>query len=236
MPPKKKNNNSKPIPSEMDEVNKRVNQLETEFSRRLSKFKEELLGQKPSDGANLDFEDILNRFQQFEKTIMEEINTIKVDVSQKLSELEYSVDTNTQRAYNKCLLIHGVSESEEIYPAVLNLFSTKLKISIDKSVIADCYRLGKKDVGNKKQARPIVVEFVHKYERDNVFYKKRVLKGTKIVITELLTRMRLQILQKCQSVYKQQCWTSNGNIIVMDGEKKVFISNRSDMKKYLNID
>lgn len=236
MPPKRNIINSKPNVKEMEEVNQRVNLLENEFSRRLSKFKEELLSRKTSEGTSFDFEDLLNRFQQFEKNIMEEISTIKVDVSQKLSELELTVDTNTQRAYNKCLLVHGVPESEEIYPAVLNLFNTKLKISIDKSVIADCYRLGKKDVNNKKQPRPIVVEFIHKYERDNIFYNKRALKGTKIVITELLTRLRLQIFQKCQSVYKQQCWTVNGNIIVVIDGKKVFISNKNDMRKYLNID
>lgn len=225
--------------SAMKEVNQRVDQLETEFSKQLSKFKEEFLVCKISDGDDKVSRELLNKFQEFENNMMQEINKLRADMNKKFENLEDNIDYNMQKNNNKCLLIHGIQETDnerDVYNVVINLFQSKLQIPIEIADISDCYRLAKKSDKMDKRSRSIVVEFIHKYKRDEVFYKKKTLKGTKLLITELLTRGRLEIYGKCRSVYGQQCWTINGNIIVLKNGTKVMISNKYNLKKYLNID
>lgn len=239
MPRINKSSNTNVAVDAMEEVNQRVNQLESEFSHRLSKFKEELLLHKSSESLNFQqSEDLLSKFQEFEISIMADVNKLKDELKKACEKFDLEIDNINQKANNKFLLVHGLEESEskeDICTNILNLFNTKLQIPVEKAKIADCYHLGKKHDKDKKRPRTVVVEFIHKYVRDDIYYKKKVLKGTKLLITELLTRARLEIFRKCSGVRGLQCWTLNGNIIVLQNGKKTSLSNKHDMKNYLNI-
>lgn len=77
-----------------------------------------------------------------------------------------------------------------------------------------------------------MVEFTNRWKKDEVFVNKSKLRGTKVMCTEFLTRTRYEIFQKCIAVYKKQCWTRNGVIVVLlkDGTKR-FVSTKRQFEE-----
>lgn len=225
----------------LKEIRDRVNQLENEFSNKLLRFKEDMLSKGSSGGSGPPSDDILIKFQEFEKNIMESIFKIKEDVSKKLSDLEYIVDETIQKSNNKSLLLHGflenegkLGEADDVFQNLINFIQNKFQVHIEKADIFDCYRLGKKSK-DKPRPRPLVVEFLHKWKRDEIFYRKSKLKGSPLMLTEVLTGGRLQIFKRCSQLYRGRCWTTNGKVIVLLNGKKVIIRNIEDLTKYSNI-
>lgn len=238
MPPKKDT-----MPGDMREITQRLDRLQSEFYENLSKFKEEFqLSKETNDNNSEQSENLVVKFQEFESKIMSDMENIKCAVKIKIEDLENKIDKTMQTFNNNSLLIHGIPEMDErgeennMYNILIKLFKEKINVDVEKSQIADCYRLGAKRSMHGKTARPVIVRFIHKTKRDEIFYKKSALKGKQLIVTELLTKTRLEIFKKCNTIYKNQCWTVNGNIVVIKNNTKIFITNKNDLKKHLGLD
>ena len=73
----------------------------------------------------------------------------------------------------------------------------------------------------RKKARPIIAKFVRYYDRKEVFFKKKHLKGKGISITESLTSLRMKTLEEAREKYGfKHVWTIDGRIIFKDGNDK----------------
>ena len=67
----------------------------------------------------------------------------------------------------------------------------------------------------------IIVKFIRRTQKMKYIEKKRLLKGTKMIITESLTKRRLQLLEKARSEFKQRpVWSWKGEIFVFHNNKK----------------
>lgn len=215
----------------LKEINDKIHQLENDFSIKLSQFKDSIVSKESSDGSGTLSGDTAAKFELFETNIWESVRKIKEEVNKKLNDLECSMDEVKQKYNNKSLLLHGVPEKEDnlgdvddMYRKFIQIAENKLQVHIEKVDIFDCYRLGKNNK-DKTRPRPLVIEFTHKWKRDEIYYSKRKLKGSQLMLTEFLTVCRLQIFKKCSQVYREGCWTTNGRVVVIHNGKKVFINN-----------
>ncbi|KAK9720104.1 hypothetical protein QE152_g22288 [Popillia japonica] len=89
-----------------------------------------------------------------------------------------------------------------------------LKINIQPSDIDISHRLK----GKENCIRPIIVRFTSRLLKKHVFNAKRRLKGTKTVIKEDLTPLRVILLkQLSRQAPSNSFWTSDGNIFAKVG-------------------
>ncbi|KAB0799171.1 hypothetical protein PPYR_07051 [Photinus pyralis] len=87
----------------------------------------------------------------------------------------------------------------------------KLNCVISISDIDICHRLP----SDGKTQKPIIVKFVRRDIKNQIFYNKKKLKGTSIVIREDLTRHLMLLLKEAVNIFgSKRVWTSDGKICV----------------------
>ena len=91
-------------------------------------------------------------------------------------------------------------------------------------IIDRSHRLGRTTggVSGRGKPRPIILKFVSYQDRSAVFARKKQLKGSKIVLTENLTRRRAELLAKARATAGVKAtWTADGRIVCLleDGRK-----------------
>lgn len=133
---------------------------------------------------------------------------------------------------NKTLIIRGVPEhpNEELLSVVVDFFRSKLTCDVTKSEINTVYRMGKKQ---DNKVRLIAVEFVCQWKKEEMFKNKRRLKGTNIMITEMLPISMLDLFRECRKKFGSKCWTHNGKIIVLQDGSTCTIKGRHDFENIL---
>nr|CAH7719783.1 unnamed protein product [Callosobruchus chinensis]CAH7738923.1 unnamed protein product [Callosobruchus chinensis] len=147
------------------------------------------------------------------------------------SKIERKVDVLQQQAKNNNIRLMGVKESpnENTLVAVKKIISSKLKINpeeLDNNVVT-AYR-----VGQKAEARPrhIIVAFRDNQIKHSIYAKKKMLKGSQIVMKEDLTVERMKIVKEASEKYGfKNVWTFNGNIFVKtDNKVEKYLYNITD--------
>lgn len=121
-----------------------------------------------------------------------------------------------QYSRRNCVRITGIGESEreDTEKIVMDIADKRLGISLSLSDIDRSHRIGQ--ASNTTSSRPIIVKFTSYRARAKFIGARRKLKGSKIVITEDLTRSNQQLLQKTRdhSAVKT-AWSHDGNIIAL---------------------
>lgn len=231
MPPKK---------FETKHLTQQMQNLEAMFESKLQQFKDEMNKLKSTSSkvdGNDDLENLEVRFTTFEdytKSALNKLNDMLKSLSDKSMAAEKKCNYIEMENNNFALLIHGVEENSDGNKDVLNvvktIFENNLNISIEKNEIKNCYRLGKLK-SDKSKSRPIVVSFVTRWKRDEVFYVKRHLKGKQWLISEKLTKLQYDLFKKCVTLYNKKCWSDHGKIIVFANNKKNIIKSTTDLQK-----
>ena len=98
------------------------------------------------------------------------------------------------------------------------------------------HRLGgprKQEEGLEPAAsRPIIVKFCSYRKRQEVFARKKLLKGSGLVLMENLTQTRFNLFRKVKEVVGlKNCWTSDGRIYAVrqQDQKVVVITKIEDL-------
>ena len=99
--------------------------------------------------------------------------------------LSNEIDAVEQYSRRNCLIVHGVTDTTDPVTAVLDIINNKLGTSANSS---------------NSRPRPITVKFTSYQVWQKVFSGKRRLKGTKLLITENLTRCRSELLNKAKTL------------------------------------
>ncbi|XP_044747053.1 uncharacterized protein LOC123308463 [Coccinella septempunctata] len=224
--------------STIKELNVRVDMLSEELRKGIEDFKNEFLKSQSSTPAIADIgENPLDLLEAFEKRMNDAIHHIKVDIDSLRNNVNMvkKKEHNSEMKRNLCfLLIHGIPESErDIYDAVIKLCNNKIEVLLKKEDLNQCYRVGRKKTDSDKP-RPIAVQFLRRWNRDAVFVNKRKLKGTNILITEMLTLENFILFKKARRTFGKSVWTLNGVIYVdLKGQKKV-VNNEEDLNDILH--
>lgn len=205
------------------ELSARMDILTENFQRDLEQFKEEIKHSSESSAVGTSKDELLRKFTLFEEKVNNDIKVLKEElneVNKSSQNILHEMDNYQQSDNNKKILIHGVEEinkNEDVYSTVIDLLKNKVGVELTKSEINNCYRLG---LRSDKKKRPIVLEFINQWRRDEVFAKKSALKGTKILISEMLTKIRYKLFLACFKSFGKNCWTHYGTTFVMVAGRK----------------
>ena len=145
--------------------------------------------------------------------------------------LKQKDDAQEQYSRRNCLVLHGIPEKEN--ESTDGLFIKHIKenlgVNLQPSDLDRSHRIGRtgKTGKNGKQLhRAIIVKFTRYNDRARVFAAKRKLKGTNTMLTESLTQRRIGMFNNARLKYKDNCWTSDGEIMAKIENKTVNITNK----------
>lgn len=189
------------------------------------------------------FEKKLNDLEESVAFLKTEINNIKRDNLNKMEQLEEFVADNSrlkssdlqrldqidQVNRSTALRIFNMEEkpSENIKTEIIKLLTTKMEINLKIEDIEKCYRVETKV---KQERRGIYVKFSSLPIKQIIYAKKKMLKGTRIVVKEDLTKTRLDLVnQVAEKIGVKNVWTQNGKIFVFVNEKKHLINTFDDL-------
>ena len=128
------------------------------------------------------------------------------------------------------MLLHGVPDDQtDTDNAVLSVANDKLGLNLTRECIDRSHRLCQSTSNGKPQ--PIIVKLTPYDTRRKIFGAKQQLKGTRLVITENLTKRRSELLQKARSVDGVVAtWTIDCRIVCIVGNgRKVSVVNERDL-------
>ena len=135
------------------------------------------------------------------------------------------IDASEQYSRRNCVLLHGVKEekNEKTDDIFINTISKQLGVKVEKSDIDRSHRIGAPRTNG--QHRAIIVKFARYNVRATVFRAKRKFKNSGMLLTDSLTRRRIQILNEARVRYgKMNVWTTDGEIFTKINNKNVNIT------------
>ncbi len=152
--------------------------------------------------------------------------------------LSDQLDDLEQYSRRNCLLVHGVPESisENTTNIAFDKLNQHLGTDLSSNSINRSHRLGKPR-HDSQPPRPIIVKFTSYQHWQSVNNQKKKLKNTQLLITESLTKQRMELYRAAQQMVSngniQAAWTTDGKVIVLSGDRKVTIRKSSDLDQYL---
>lgn len=222
--------------------------MEQTFSNFMAEFKNSMgdiqtqLASLKSEASTTVSESRLNKIDILETQLaglaVKVFNFFEV-MNNRFFDIEQKVDENQQYSRRNCLLLHGVPEmaDEDATKVALQVFKEKLGVTIEESQIDRAHRIGnkkkKRTVANavKEGTRPIIIKFVSYGPRNQVFSVKRKLKNSNIVITESLTKMRLELLKCARVKYgMKNVYTLDGRINVVINQHKYTVLTKKELE------
>lgn len=171
---------------------------------------------------------VSNKFQEKLDAQDKKIKTLENQVSDlkaEIEEIKLEKDMNEQYSRRNNLRIFGVQErpEEKTNEILFKIIKDKLNIELNKNDIEVCHRIGVKKVNSD---RPIMIKFTSNIIRNEVFYKKKNLKGSKITIREDLTKMRKEIVSSAVEEFgAKNVWTQGGRVYVHRNNQNHVIKN-----------
>uniref|UniRef100_A0A1Y1K7J7 L1 transposable element RRM domain-containing protein n=1 Tax=Photinus pyralis TaxID=7054 RepID=A0A1Y1K7J7_PHOPY len=162
-----------------------------------------------------------------------EINALSDKVQSLERKLEDQTESLEQYSRLNNLRIFGVpeSDSEDTDKVIVKLCKEQLKVDLQLGDIDCSHRLP----GPDNQPRPLIVKFVRRSMKTLVYNNKKLLKGTKVIIREDLTKRRLQLLRDVKAKFNlnnSEVWTFNTRIFAKVDGKIVKINNKSGLDNY----
>ncbi len=132
-----------------------------------------------------------------------------------LAQKDNEIDEIQQYLRRNCLRFSGIpeTEGENTTQLIKTLAGEKLGVQLDDRDIDRSHRIGKPQLVSQGKHRQIIVKFTSYQPRSAVLQQRKKLKGTKMVISEDLTKKRLNLLKatsKHPSV--SSAWSHDGKI------------------------
>ncbi|XP_071056047.1 uncharacterized protein [Onthophagus taurus] len=139
------------------------------------------------------------------------LERLVVELEDRNEETVERCDALEQYSRRTSVRISGMDHypNNEVETNVLRLFNEKLEVPIDTINIDRCHHVGKPV--NGKQS--VIVRFVSYKDRQLILQKRKLLKGSRVRVTEDLTATRYKLYQKAVTKLDiKSVWTSDGRI------------------------
>ena len=209
------------------ETNARFEKLEASHSALEQHAKEmdenyDILGRSLRDHVSKQTEDLNSCLAMFENKIDEQAKVASL-AQEALQRCCTNHDEMEQYSRRNCLVIHGITEhqNENTDRLVIDTINSKLNISLSANDIDRSHRIGSRN-NSAGRPRAIIVKLARYNTRAAVFRAKKLLKNTKIMITESLTAQRMTVLKKAKNQFgPRNVWTSDGEILTKNKEGKI---------------
>ena len=133
-----------------------------------------------------------------------------------IAKLEFSIDELEQYGRNNCPILHGLhnfpnahSNYDEFSLKVITTLNLHLNLSLDINCVDIAHPLPTARNGNT----PIIIKFLRRSTRNQVFKRKRLFSRTGLAVTESLTKRRLSLLNEAKSLLgDKNVWTYKGTV------------------------
>lgn len=192
-----------------------LEEMSSMFSDRMQKYDDDLKNATTSESSHKSIQSLSRDFTEFKCLIWKTVGMLK----KQIELLTKGLDKHEMLSRRNMLLVHGVAEQNDIncILQITKLLTDKLKISdFSASDIQTCHRLGT----NTNKPRPILIRFHNYAIRNEVWRKKTLLKGTKLTISEFLTKTRHDVFVSARKHFgMKQCWSSEGKIVIQLPDK-----------------
>lgn len=228
----------------MNNVNTKIEDLALKFDSYRSEMNNEFASIKSSvEDMKTDYEQKIGELTtsvNFISAGYDGQKKINAELSDRIAELERSQDYTRQKCKSElfaqaglieaqeqysrrnCALLHGVAaaEDEDTDSLVIATVKEHLAITLERHDIDRSHRLGApRDDG---KPRPIIVKFTRYNTRAAVFGAKRRFKGSNLLLTESLTRRRVEVLNESRRRFgNRNVWTMDGEIFTKQNNKTV---------------
>lgn len=167
--------------------------------------------------------------EKIAKKSMEETTKLRSEISSLKAEIKQEKDARIkleiqQRKLN--LKFYGLEEEEGTESD--SLCETKIKEIFKQPMgayaiqLSNCYRLGQKSSAPQKFPRPVLISFTYAKERQEVWYKKKNLKGTPYIIKEDLPH---EIEERIKLLIPSYMAAKKSGIRTRMSEDKLYIEN-----------
>ncbi|KAK4871850.1 hypothetical protein RN001_015974 [Aquatica leii] len=169
-------------------------------------------------------------FERIESKMNQHLQEMEASVAHLIKEnesLSNELDKAQQYSRRTNIRIFGLDEvaGENIEACVINAMKDKVNVTSD--MIDRCHRIGRL---NKNKPRAIIVKFVNYKYKEIVFKNKKLFKGTKIIITEDLTKNRYDLFKSAREKYGiKNVWTYDGIIKVNTSKSIISIKEKNDL-------
>ncbi|KAI5634751.1 hypothetical protein NE865_12555 [Phthorimaea operculella] len=192
---------------------KSVKDLAAWMDSRMAEFEKN--SQLAGSAGTPKVKDLTTEYLSFKSTVLDTLAMLRA----QLELVVYGLDRLETHSRRKVLLFHGVpeAESEDLPKKLDTIFRDQMKMtSVGSEVIEVCHRLGAK----RDKNRPVLVRFSTATHRSAVWNAKTKLKGSKMSISEFLTKPRQDIFSKARDHFGvKNSWSSDGVIVVLLPDK-----------------
>lgn len=167
-------------------------------------------------------QEIDKKFHESKLEITDLQNEVE-SLNMKLKKMEQSTRKNNVRIY-------GIPESQgEQSQDIIEIVNEKTRINISSENIGSVYRIGKATVNGN---RAILVRFKEYTYKEEVMKKRKILKGSQVVIADDLTKENHNILKEAVlKLGKRNVWCLGGRIYFRKGDDKFTIERMEDVAK-----
>lgn len=220
----------------------RMTEMEVKFQEGIEKLRSEYIlvsnGRQPDINEPVVFEE---KLKNLETKVKNELQILKDEMANLLTKVSHNEKIINKRAQNnneKKRMFRDIPENqtstENLMDTLINLTNEKLNVNITKNEIAHCYRIRNHQTKQgSTYAPPVIVEYIHQWRRDEIFFNKKMMKGSGITICEVLTSENYNLFMKVRKKFGNQAWTIGGNIFVFHKNKKIRISDEQSLQKLL---
>ena len=138
-------------------------------------------------------------------------------------------DYPTKQVRGKNVVVKGTEFSSYVVEKLNTLFpNRKTPLTIDQICCSHPLRLRDK----KSTKKIVVVRFTRRDIKDELFYSKSSLKGTKYSISEHLTQYNQELLKLAKNVVgKGNAWSDQGMFFIKEGNRRVRVKSKSDFNR-----
>lgn len=178
-----------------------------------------LVKQISTSVSNIITADIQNKFDTVNETMLR-LGDLTRTHSERLLVVDHKIDRLEQYTRRNNLRLFGVEESrgENTDVIVLSILKSTLGVDISINDLERTHRIGNRSDTGK--GRAIIIKFCSYRKRCQVYEVKKKLKGSKLALTEDLTKHRYRAYQAVAKKYSlKNTWTRDGTIYyVCDGK------------------
>nr|CAI5856773.1 unnamed protein product [Callosobruchus analis] len=153
----------------------------------------------------------------------------------KIDALETRFDEIDQTRRSANLRIFNLKEDnqENIRNDIIELINAKMSLKLTANDFEACHRVGRKEEGKN---RGIFVKIASIEKRNSIYAKKKLSKGTGVVVKEDLTSLRAELLRKAiEKIGLRNVWTENWKIFAILNRKKIIVRNIEDFLNTLAV-
>ena len=129
------------------------------------------------------------------KMLREELEDLKTLVSTLVPKIEKIADDQEQYSRSNCLIVHGIKNTSKRGEYLDNenfvCFELNKKLTLNLPI-----QVSDLDIAHSlpsKKGDAMIIKFLRRTQRNLIYSKKRKLKGTEVVITESLTKVKLYL-------------------------------------------